>query len=193
MDTIIWLAEAKEHQSVIELTKALSQYSRISLNKGKDWITIADEISHIDSYLYIQKTRYEDILDVSVQIDSSILRYHILKLLLQPIVENAIYHGIKNKRGRGFLRINGGLDEENCIRFEVIDNGIGMDENRLQELRDHLLSGDVLPEAKNGFGLINVQQRIQLYYGKEYGLKINSWKGSGTRVTLTIPKSGGRK
>ncbi|WP_058306659.1 sensor histidine kinase [Gracilibacillus massiliensis] len=193
LDTIIWLAEAKEHQSVIELTKALSQYSRISLNKGKDWITIADEIAHIESYLYIQKTRYEDILDVSVQIDSNILRYHILKLLLQPVVENAIYHGIKNKRGQGFLRINGGIDEENCIRFDVIDNGIGMDEERLQELRDHLLTGEVLPEAKNGFGLINVQQRIQLYYGKDYGLKINSWKGSGTRVTITIPKSGGRK
>ncbi|SHM97565.1 sensor histidine kinase [Gracilibacillus kekensis] len=193
LDTIIWLAEAKEHQSVIELTKALSQYSRISLNKGKDWITIADEISHIESYLYIQKTRYEDILDVSVQVDSDILRYHILKLLLQPIVENAIYHGIKNKRGQGFLRINGGVNEDDCIRFEVIDNGIGMDEERLQELRDHLHTGEVLPEAKNGFGLINVQQRIQLYYGKEYGLQVNSWKGSGTRVTITIPKSGGRK
>ncbi|GAE92035.1 two-component sensor histidine kinase [Gracilibacillus boraciitolerans JCM 21714] len=191
LDTIIWLAEAKEHQSVIELTKALSQYSRISLNKGKDWITIADEIAHIDSYLYIQKTRYEDVLDVSVQVDSNIFNYHILKLLLQPIVENAIYHGIKNKRGKGFLRINGTIEGQDRIRFEVVDNGIGMDEIRLEKLRSHLINGEVIPETKNGFGLINVQQRIQLYYGKEYGLKINSWKGSGTRVTITIPKLGG--
>ncbi|SFM24444.1 two-component system, sensor histidine kinase YesM [Gracilibacillus orientalis] len=190
LDTIVWLAETEEHESVIELTKALSQYSRISLNKGKDWITIADEMSHIDSYLYIQKTRYEDILDVAVDVDQELYRYHILKLLLQPIVENAIYHGIKNKRGMGFLRINGSLEGEDRIHFEVIDNGIGMGEARLQKLRNHLISGEVVPDSKNGFGLINVQQRIQLYYGKEYGLKINSWKGSGTRITITIPKRG---
>lgn len=190
LDTIVWLAEAKEHESVIELTKALSQYSRISLNKGKDWITIADEMSHIDSYLYIQQTRYEDILDVSVDVDQNIYHYHILKLLLQPVVENAIYHGIKNKRGKGFLRVNGTLEGEDKIRFEVIDNGIGMDEDRLEKLRNHLISGEIVPDSKNGFGLINVQQRIQLYYGKEFGLKINSWKGSGTKVTITIPKRG---
>ncbi|WP_163578967.1 cache domain-containing sensor histidine kinase [Gracilibacillus saliphilus] len=190
LDTIVWLAEAKEHESVIELTKALSQYSRISLNKGKDWITIADEMSHIDSYLYIQQTRYEDILDVSVDVDQNIYHYHILKLLLQPVVENAIYHGIKNKRGKGFLRINGTLEGDDKIRFEVIDNGIGMDEDRLEKLRNHLISGEIVPDSKNGFGLINVQQRIQLYYGKEFGLKINSWKGSGTKVTITIPKRG---
>ncbi|QGH34019.1 HAMP domain-containing protein [Gracilibacillus salitolerans] len=190
LDTIVWLAEAKQHESVIDITKALSQYSRISLNKGKDWITIADEMSHIDSYLYIQQTRYEDILDVTVDVDQDLYRYHILKLLLQPIVENAIYHGIKNKRGMGFLRIIGTLEDEDKIRFEVIDNGIGMDEARLQKVRNHLISGEVVPDSKNGFGLINVQQRIQLYYGKDYGLKINSWKGSGTRVTITIPKRG---
>ncbi|MGP4041406.1 sensor histidine kinase [Gracilibacillus sp. D59] len=190
LDTIVWLAEAKEHESVIEITKALSQYSRISLNKGKDWITIADEMSHIDSYLYIQQTRYEDILDVTIDVDEDLYRYHILKLLLQPIVENAIYHGIKNKRGKGFLRINGAFEDDDKIRFEVIDNGIGMDEVRLQKLRNHLISGEVVPDSKNGFGLINVQQRIQLYYGKKYGLTINSWKGSGTRITITIPKRG---
>ncbi|SER69143.1 two-component system, sensor histidine kinase YesM [Gracilibacillus ureilyticus] len=190
LDTIVWLAEAKQHESVIELTKALSQYSRISLSKGKDWITIADEMSHIDSYLYIQQTRYEDILDVTVNVDQHLYRYHILKLLLQPIVENAIYHGIKNKRGKGYLRINGTLEADDLIRFDVIDNGIGMDEARLQKLKNHLISGEVVPDSKSGFGLINVQQRIQLYYGKEYGIKINSWKGSGTRVTITIPKRG---
>ncbi|WP_208586446.1 sensor histidine kinase [Gracilibacillus suaedae] len=190
LDTIVWLAEAKEHESVIELTKALSQYSRISLNKGKDWITIADEMSHIDSYLYIQQTRYEDILDVTVDVEQNLYHYHILKLLLQPVVENAIYHGIKNKRGKGFLRINGTLEDKDKVRFEVIDNGIGMDEDRLEKLRNHLISGEIVPDSKNGFGLINVQQRIQLYYGKEYGLKINSWKGSGTKVTITIPKRG---
>ncbi|KAB8126370.1 sensor histidine kinase [Gracilibacillus oryzae] len=191
LDTIVWLAEAKQHESVIELTKALSQYSRISLNKGKDWITIADEMSHIDSYLYIQQTRYEDILDVQVDVDRNLYQYHILKLLLQPVVENAIYHGIKNKRGKGYLRINGTLAADDQIRLEVIDNGIGMNEARLRKLNEHLISGEVVPNSKNGFGLINVQQRIQLYYGKEYGLKINSWNGSGTRVVITIPKRGG--
>ncbi|RCW74824.1 sensor histidine kinase [Saliterribacillus persicus] len=188
LDTIVWMAESKEHKQVIEITKALSQFCRVSLSKGKDWISIEEEVSHIASYLFIQKIRYEDILDVSLEINKDIYSFQIIKLLLQPIIENAIYHGIKNKRGKGFLRIKGNFDSNNMIYFEIIDNGIGMTEDRLTYLKEQLRKGEVLDDAKSGFGLVNVQQRLKLYYGESFGLKVNSWYKSGTRVSITIPR-----
>ncbi|WP_186577053.1 cache domain-containing sensor histidine kinase [Aquibacillus kalidii] len=187
LDTIIWMVESKKSSQVIGITKALSQFCRISLSKGKDWITIEDEIEHIRNYLIIQKVRYEDILEVSFHLNDEIYRYRMMKLLLQPLVENAIYHGIKNKRGKGFIRIKGDFDQDGNICIDIIDNGIGMDEQRLDEIRKQLTLGIPFDNRKGGFGMINVQQRIRLYYGEPYGLTINSWYGSGTRICLRIP------
>ncbi|MFC4386695.1 histidine kinase [Gracilibacillus marinus] len=188
LDTIVWMAIAKDHESVTKLTKSLSQYCRISLSKGNDWITVGEEVDHITNYLQIQKIRYEEILDYSIDIDTKIYRREILKLLLQPIVENAIYHGIKNKRGKGYIIIKG-KEIANEMVFEIIDNGIGMTKERLAYLRDKIEKREVIEKAKSGFGLYNVAQRLTLYYGENATLSINSWENAGTRVVIKIPRS----
>lgn len=187
LETIIWMAEAKKGPQVIEITKALSYFFRISLSKGKDLILLEDEVSHVRNYLTIQKMRYRDILDVNFHLNDDILKYKIIKLTLQPIVENAIYHGIKNKRGKGFVRIKGDFTSEGNIAIDVIDNGIGMSEDKLREVRLQLSSGLPFEKDQGGFGMVNVHQRILLQYGPSFGITINSLYGSGTRVSLIIP------
>ncbi|MBU7591261.1 cache domain-containing sensor histidine kinase [Metabacillus halosaccharovorans] len=190
LETIIWMTEARKTEQVIEITKALSHFFRISLSKGKDVISLEDEINHIRNYLTIQKMRYQDILDVTFHLNEDILDYEIIKLTLQPIVENAIYHGIKNKRGKGFVRIKGDFTPEGYISIDVIDNGIGIKEDKLEEIRSQLSQGVPFEKEQGGFGMVNVHQRIHLRYGEPFGLTINSWYGSGTRVSLIIPAEG---
>ncbi|MGI8384346.1 sensor histidine kinase [Robertmurraya sp. P23] len=191
LETIIWMAEAKKSQHVIEITKALSHFFRISLSKGKDLITLEDEIDHIKNYLTIQKMRYQDILDITFHLNEDILKHEIIKLTLQPLVENAIYHGIKNKRGKGFVRIKGDFTPEGYICIDVIDNGIGIKDEKLKDIRFQLSQGVPFGKDQGGFGMVNVHQRIFLYYGEPFGLTINSWYGSGTRVSLIIPAERG--
>ncbi|MFS0636832.1 sensor histidine kinase [Mesobacillus foraminis] len=187
LETIIWMAEAKKGQEVIEITKALSYFFRITLSKGKDFILLENEINHVRNYLTIQKMRYQDILDVSFHLNDDILKYKIIKLTLQPIIENAIYHGIKNKRGKGLVRIKGDFTPEGNISIDVIDNGIGMTDDKLREVRQQLSSGLPFEKDQGGFGMVNVHQRIRLQYGPSFGITINSLYGSGTRVSLIIP------
>ncbi len=110
LDTIIWMVESKRTAQVVELVRALSRFFRISLSKGEDWITVGEEFEHVSSYLAIQKIRYRDILDYQIDVDEAILSATILKLTLQPLVENALYHGIKNKRNGGVIRVRGRCD-----------------------------------------------------------------------------------
>lgn len=191
LDTIVWMAESNRNEEVIEIVRALSSFFRITLSKGKDWISISDEVSHIRSYLIIQKIRYRDILDFSIEVDSSILEYKILKLTLQPLVENALYHGIKNKREGGTIIIRGYKVDEDRIVFEIIDNGAGMPAERLAEIRNELGSGLMAPVVNDsGFGLNNVHKRIRLYYGTQYGLKVDSEIRRGTHISVLIPVEG---
>jgi two-component system sensor histidine kinase YesM len=187
LDTIIWMAEAKQTDRVIEIVSALSSFFRISLSKGRDWITIGEEIERTRSYLTIQKIRYRDILDFKIEIDDQILDNTILKLILQPLVENALYHGIKNKRHGGTIIVRAFQKKENEISLEVEDNGIGFTPEKLDLVQADLEddSGDIRLEA--GFGIDNVNKRIKLYYGRQYGLSIRSEYRAGTCVTLLIP------
>ncbi len=188
LDTIVWMAEANKSEQVIEIVSALSNFFRITLSKGRDWIDIRDEVEHIRSYLIIQKIRYRDILDFSIEVDEAILGYKILKLTLQPLVENALYHGIKNRRFGGTIIIKGSKTEDDRVLFEIIDNGIGMTEEKLAELQSELENDDILPAMKeSGFGLSNVHKRIKLYYGKDYGLMLKSEYNKGTRISLSFP------
>lgn len=186
LDTIIWMAEAQKSNKVIDMTKALSHFFRITLSKGKDWITLDHEIRHIQNYLIIQKMRYRDILDVDYKINEDILSYKILKLTLQPLVENAIYHGIKNKRSKGFIRIKADFNAQGDISIDIIDNGIGIQKEALEDIRLQLSDENAQSDG-SGFGMVNVHKRIRLYYGEPFGLTVYSWYGSGTHVCLTIP------
>lgn len=185
LDTIIWLAEGKQNEQVVEMVTALSNFFRTTLSKGKDFISIAEEKSHVESYLQIQQFRYRDILEYEVNIDEEIQKYSILKLTLQPIVENALYHGVKSRRGMGKIFIRG-YEENDHIVLSVIDNGVGMTDKELEHLRS-LINGQVFDDADKGFGLANVNERIRLNFGMEYGLEIESEHGEGTNVRILLP------
>lgn len=183
LDTIVWLAQQKDNEAVVDITMALTQFFRISLSGGKDYITVDREISHVESYLKIQAVRYASIMQYQIDIDDKLRQHQILKLLLQPLVENAIYHGIKKKRGRGLITVTGRLNPDQTMTFSVSDTGMGMTEERLREIRTALAS-DHAPNT--GFGLYNVNQRIQLYYDNP-GLNIESTYQKGTTISFTIP------
>jgi two-component system, sensor histidine kinase YesM len=187
LDTIIWMAESKKTDQVIEIVSALSKFFRISLSKGKDWITIEEEIERTRSYLTIQKMRYRDILDFQIELAENVASLTILKLVLQPLVENALYHGIKNKRQGGTIIVRANLKDENQVLLEVEDDGIGFSPEKLVQLQAELAddSGDIRLES--GFGIGNVNKRIRLYYGKQYGVTVRSEYNTGTCVTLVIP------
>lgn len=187
LDSIVWASEVNKNSEVVEMTKALSSFFKVVLSKGKEWITLKDEVEHIRSYLTILKMRYRDILNYEINFSEDILYSRILKLTLQPIVENAIYHGIKNKRTPGLIIINGILLEGGMMLLEVVDNGQGMTGERLQEVKEEIGSGYADDFKTNGFGLKNVDQRIKLYYGRQYGLSIESEYTIGTKVSVIIP------
>lgn len=184
LDAIVWMAEGGQDREVVSMVTALSEFFRTTLSEGKDYITIREEESHIRSYLSIQEFRYADILEYEIDVDPALYEYTILKLTLQPLVENALYHGIKNKRGKGKIVVRG-YEKEDGICLEVIDNGIGMDEAELERLEGKL-KGEAFHER--GFGIGNVSERLRLNYGPEYGLSFRSVKGEGTTVTVSIPK-----
>lgn len=184
LDTIIWLIEGSKNKEAIDVVVSLSDFFRIAVSKGRDFISILEEEIHIKSYLQIQQSRYSDILDYEIAIQDELYEYQILKLTLQPLVENSLYHGIKMVRARGKITVIGEKKGEE-ICFRVIDNGIGMDEKELNALRKAVeLPGS---EQSTGFGLANVNKRIKLNYGNKYGLDIQSKKGEGTSITITIP------
>lgn len=186
LDNIIWLAESKETQQVVNMVSALSDFFRTTLSKGKDYISVKDEEAHINSYLQIQQFRYRDILTYEIDMDEEVYDCEILKLTLQPLVENALYHGIKGKRGLGHIRVAGCI-RDGLLEFTVTDNGIGMKEERLREVR-RIITGEMeSTKEKGGFGLFNVNERIRLNYGQQYGLRIESSYGEGTCIWVTVP------
>lgn len=187
LDTIIWMAESKKTDDVVQIVDALSKFFRISLSKGMDWITIGEEVERIRSYLTIQKMRYRDILDFDIAVDDDIADNTILKLILQPLVENALYHGIKNKRRGGTISVRARRKGESEVLLEVEDDGIGFTPEKLAQLRADLNDDSGEIKLENGFGIGNVNNRIRLYYGKAYGLSIESEYTTGTRVALVIP------
>ena len=184
LDTIVWLIESNEPDEAVTMVVTLSDFFREILSKGKEFISIKEEEKHISSYLQIQEMRYRDILEYDIQLDQVIYKYQILKLTLQPVVENALYHGINYKRAKGCIHIHG-EKEGDIIRLTVRDDGVGMDEEELAQLRQQIEKP--CQETEKGFGLANVNERIHMYFGYEYGMKIESEKGKGTTVEIVIP------
>ena len=190
-DTIIWLAEEEKTDEVVRITKAFSEFLRISLSRGHEWITISQELDHIKNYLTIQKIRYADILNYEIQTDPSLNDFKIIKLVLQPLVENAIYHGIKNKRGRGHLKVTAEYKDNSKkeIKFTVTDDGAGFTKERLEQVKNELenASQDV-EKLSSVYGLYNVNKKLKLYYqDKTEGLVIQSEVGKGSSISFTIP------
>ena len=190
LDAIVWQAESGKQEEVVRLTRSLSDFFRISLSSGADWITVNQEMKHVSAYLSIQQTRYRDILQYEVEAPEGLENVYMLKLLLQPLVENALYHGIKEKRGGGKITVRAQV-EGALIRFTVADTGRGMPPERLEELRKALESEKPTLQAAmepgySGFGLRNVDMRIRLYYQKRKGLSLRSGPG-GTEVSFVIP------
>jgi len=185
LDAIIWLAEAGEQKKVVSMVRSLSEFFRTSLNRGKDIIPLKEELQHVRSYLEIQQVRYQDILNYEINVPEEELgRYMIPKITIQPLVENALYHGIKNKRGSGKIEIRGRKQEEMLV-IEIEDNGIGISKERLWQVKDGIQK-KVLT-GKDIYGLYNVNERIRLNFGEEYGIDIHSVYGEGTTVRILLP------
>ena len=177
LDTIIWMAEFEDNEKVISITKSLANYFRLSLSNGHEKIPLKDEIMHTKEYLFIQKQRYEDKLSYFFNIeDESLLSIEVPKIIIQPIVENSIYHGIKNLSGNGIITIDV-YRENSTVNISVKDNGIGFEKAK-----------QFKKSKTGGVGFQNVDKRIKFYYGKNYGVFINKdSKPEGAEVIIKIP------
>ncbi|MDF2633676.1 MAG: multi-sensor signal transduction histidine kinase [Pelosinus sp.] len=183
--TIQWMAGEHGAQDVVHIVGALANLFRIGLSKGKEMISVHEELEHVRSYLTIQKARYEDKLMYEIKYDEDILNYSVLKLILQPLVENAIYHGINARRGGGNITITARVDKGK-LYFCVADNGIGITSEKLKDIRQSLENNHG-ETAKTGFGIFNVNERIKLSFGSEYGLIYTSVYQEGTKVEVWHP------
>ena len=177
LDTIIWMAEFEDNEKVISITKSLANYFRLSLSNGHEKIPLKDEIMHTKEYLFIQKQRYEDKLSYFFNIeDESLLSIKVPKIIIQPIVENSIYHGIKNLSGNGIITIDV-YRQNSTVNISVKDNGIGFEKAK-----------QFKKSKTGGVGIKNVDKRIKFYYGKNYGVFINKDnKTEGAEVIIKIP------
>ncbi len=184
LDAIMWLAESGEQKKVVSMVSSLSEFFRTSLNQGKDIIRIKEELLHVKSYLEIQQVRYQDILKYEIQVPEELYKYLIPKITIQPLVENALYHGIKNKRGLGRIVITGRKEEDSCL-LQIKDNGIGISEERLAQVRDKIQHK--AESSEEIYGLYNVNERIRLNFGEKYGISIESVYGESTIVSIILP------
>lgn len=184
LDAIVWLAEAGEQKKVVSMVGSLSEFFRMSLNHGKDIVSIKEELQHVRSYLEIQQVRYQDILEYEICVPEELNLYLIPKITIQPLVENALYHGIKNKRGVGKITITG-YEKDGIYCIKVEDNGKGITQERLEQVRNGI-QGKV-STGKTIYGLYNVNERIRLNFGEQYGISLESIYGEQTEVNVMLP------
>ena len=184
LDAITWLAEAGEHKKVVSMVGSLSEFFRTALNQGKDIVTIGEELQHVRSYLEIEQVRYQDILRYEICVPEELNKYLIPKITIQPLVENALYHGIKNKRGPGRILIKA-EKKKDFFNIQIEDDGIGIEKKRLEQVRTSIK--DKVPTGKDIYGLYNVNERIRLNFGEQYGITIESIYGKKTVVSIVLP------
>ncbi len=183
LDTIVWLIETDKKKDAIEMITQLSVFFRTSLSNGYDVITMQEEVSHTESYLQIQQRRYGDIMDYEIDIPETLMKIRIPKLTIQPLIENSLYHGIKNTRKAGFISIKG-IDLGENFMIQVGDNGIGISPEKMADIQN-TIDG----KMRTGFGIKAVHERIKLYCGSDYGIKIQSQEGKGTIINVLISKN----
>lgn len=182
LDSIIWMSEAGKNEEVVQMTSALSKLFRQGINVEEEEISLSREIDYCRSYLLIQKFRFQDKLDYEVKMENDAADVMIVRMVLQPIIENAINHGLKEKGTKGKLEVHAFLDGD-CAKIIIFDDGVGMERETLEHIFEH----HKVNRAKNGVGICNVQRRLQLYYGTDYGITYESAPGMGTTACVTIP------
>ena len=181
LDSILWLAESGQNTETSEMVAALGRLLRISLSKGENLITLRQELNHAESYLTIQKYRYKDQFTYSIEADERLLDYLTVKIVIQPFLENALYHGIEHMVDPGHISISL-FEVAEKIYLKIQDDGVGIDAQKLAHIQK-LKEG-----TETGIGIRNVHQRLQVYFGKEYGVDIESELDEGTTVTIILPK-----
>lgn len=187
LDSINAMAILNGSKDIMHMTVALARLLRLSISTEYEFVKISDEIKHAKYYLEIQKIRYADRFEVKFEVENNVLEYEVLKLILQPLIENALYHGIELKPGKGIITIKA-YEEEDAIVIEVLDNGLGISKDEVLEVTQKLKENRLFGKSES-VGLYNVNSRIKLHYGQKYSLKLESEKGIGTKVKIMIPKS----
>lgn len=182
LDSIIWMAESEKTEEVVDMTSALAKLLRRSISNEDELVRLDDELSMVKNYLTIQKMRYQDKLEYSVSIEEEVRSCKIIKLTLQPLVENAIYHGLKYKKSKGMLKIDA-YKAKDKLCIEISDDGVGMSRDKLE----HIFEKHRVNYHSNGIGVYNVKQRLNLYYGEEASIECFSEENIGTRVVIKIP------
>lgn len=185
LDSIMWMIESERYEDAVSMVQALGRLLRISLSRGKNVISVGDELQHARSYLAIQRYRYKNKFTSYFEVEPDIEQYKTIKLVIQPLIENAIYYGMEYMDGEGEIYIRAYTREQD-LYLEVEDNGPGMPEEQVEHL---LTGGEKARQKGSGIGLKNVNQRIQLYFGAQYGLEIESEPDEGTTVRIHIPKT----
>lgn len=173
-----------KQETVDSVIVALVRLLKQSISKEDEWIPVEEELDILKNYLYIQQIRQGDMLEVRYEVEDDILAYRTIKLILQPLVENAIFHGLEPKRGKGTIVIKGYLQDRDIL-FEVIDDGVGMEQSAVPPFPQERTIGQTT--LSHGGGLLNVHERIQLHFGRQYGVTLESAVDAGTKVTLRIP------
>lgn len=182
LDSIVWMAENEKSEDVIIMVTALARLFRISISRGKNIISVEQEIEHAKNYLIIQKVRYKNKFQFEITVQEEVLKYRTLKLILQPLIENSIYHGIEYMVDEGLIKIAVDIVDGKLL-YEVSDNGLGIEPEKLQNLLEY----ETESKSGSGVGVKNVHERIQLCYGKEFGLEIESVVEEGTRIKMWLP------
>lgn len=201
LSSIHWIALMNKDRQIAEMVGALSDFLRFSLNKGEEFCTVQQEVSHAQNYAYIQAIRFPEQFEIEFFMDPAMTQNGMLKLLLQPLIENSLIHGIQKKKTKGHIYVHGELREHD-MKFVVEDTGMGIDEVKLRDLHSQLASANqklgIRSEADEerkkvvtSYGLINVHRRLLLHYGVRSGLVLESMLGTGTRITFTIPHEKG--
>ena len=178
LDTIVWIAKIKKQKEIEDLAMALAGFFRISLHKGDKYMRVREELEFVRNFVIIQQIRFPEKFEVEYAVDEDILDCRILKIVIQPFVENAIKHGVAPKPGKGHIRISGRKENEDLI-FEILDDGVGF-----QKGSRGPKNGEA--DGLNGYGVSNVDERLKLEYGEDYGVTITSRPGEGTRVVLRM-------
>ena len=187
LDSITWMARMNRLDKLEEMIMSLTSFLRIGLSRGRTEITLGEELKHVENYVAIQKIRYPRLLNYETDVPEELKKYYVIKMILQPIVENALYHGIKEKGEPGLIRVTIRAVDDNLL-ISVTDDGMGMMPERLREIENMMEQG--IDFDPNAYGVINVQRRIQTNYGERYGLHFESKYMAGTKVYVTLPKKG---